>query len=157
MHDRNLPCARILTYRPPRIALSLLGIAATLHFTSPSAWPALPAVPLAGGLIAAVGLGIMTRAWWLFRVLETAICPTHDSRVLITGDVYRLTRNPMYLGIVLMLFGAAMTVGKLPYYVAALTFFLIIDYAFCPFEESRLQVQFGATFEEYRGRVRRWL
>ncbi|MDJ0709332.1 MAG: isoprenylcysteine carboxylmethyltransferase family protein [Woeseiaceae bacterium] len=157
MHDRNPPCPRVLTFKPPRIALSLLGIAAALHFISPPAWPAVPSAPMAGGLLAALGFGIMIRAWWVFRAVDTAVCPTHDSRVLITGDVYRLTRNPMYLGMVLMLLGAAAVFGSLPFYVATLTFFFVIEYTFCPFEESRLQAQFGGAFEEYRSRVRRWL
>jgi len=51
----------------------------------------------------ATGFGIMMRAWWLFRQHQTAICPTAETTLLITDDIHAFTRNPMYLGMVLML------------------------------------------------------
>ena len=63
----------------------------------------------------------------------------------------------MYLGIVLILLGPAVAVGGLAYYVAALSFWLIIDFVFCPFEEAKLKRDFPAEFEQYKKRVRRWL
>ncbi len=157
MHERNTPCPRILTFRPPRIALSLLALAASLHVMAPAGWPSLPAAPLAGGLLALAGFCIMIRAWWLFRVVDTAICPTAESRALITRDVYRVTRNPMYLGMVLMLLGTAVGIGGSPFYLAALAFFLVIDYVFCPVEERQLTARFGERYLTYRREVRRWL
>ncbi len=157
MVDRRPACPRIVTLKPPRIALSLLATASLLQLIAPSVWPSLPDSMPAGGLLAVLGFGIMIRAWWLFRTRGTAICPTGETRVLITDDVYRLTRNPMYLGIVLILVGVAVAVGSLPYYAAALTFFLIIDFAFCPFEEQKLRDGFGAVFDRYCARARRWL
>jgi protein-S-isoprenylcysteine O-methyltransferase Ste14 len=63
----------------------------------------------------------------------------------------------MYLGMALMLLGVAIATGGLPFYLAALGFFLIIDFVFCPFEEQKLARAFGAEFARYRGSVRRWL
>jgi protein-S-isoprenylcysteine O-methyltransferase Ste14 len=149
----------MLTYRPPRIALALLAFAGALQLAVPAAWtwPQLPA-SLAGGVaLAAFGMLIMLRAWWLFRVQKTAICPTAHTSVLITGDIYHLTRNPMYLGIVLMLLGTALGSGGLFFYLAALAFYLIIDFVFCPYEETKLSRSFGNDFEHYRSSVRRWL
>ena len=87
----------------------------------------------------------------------TAICPTAETTALITDDVYRLTRNPMYLGIVLMLLGIALATGSLPCYLASLAFFLIIDVVFCPYEERKLEQAFGSDYARYVGAVRRWL
>ena len=129
MRSQHPPCPRMLTYRPPRIAMALLLAAAVLQLATPAFWPVLPALPT-GGL--AVG-------------------------VLITNDVYGLTRNPMYLGIVMMLLGIALATGSLPCYLASLAFFLIIDAVFCPYEERKLEQAFGAAFKRYRGAVRRWL
>ncbi len=157
MHDRHTACPRILRFKPPRIALSLLAGAILLHIIAPNTWPSLPSSAPAGGFFAMLGLGIMLRAWWLFRTRDTAICPTAETRVLITDDVYRLTRNPMYLGIVMLLAGVAVAVGSPPYYIAAVTFFVIVDFAFCPFEEAKLHEDFGVAFDRYCYRVRRWL
>ena len=150
-------CPRILQYRPPRIAMTLLAVASMLQLALPDTWPAIATVPLGGGAIGVLGFGIMLRAWWLFRTHRTAICPTAETTTLITGDVYRLTRNPMYLGVVLMLLGVAIGTGGLPFYIAALTFFLIIEFAFCPYEEAKLEQCYGAEYVAYRQRVRRWL
>lgn len=153
------PCPRMLTYRPPRIALTLLAIAGTLQFAAATAWtwPQLPSSLAGGVVLAALGFLIMLRAWWLFRVQQTAICPTAHTTVLITDDIYSLTRNPMYLGIVLMLLGTGIGSGGLFFYLATLAFYLIIDYVFCPYEETKLGRSFGDDFSLYRNNVRRWL
>lgn len=157
MHDRNETCARMLRYKPPRIAMTLLLFAVALQLLTPAAWAAVPSSLAGGALIAALGFGIMLRAWWLFREHQTAICPTAETTMLITRDVFRLTRNPMYLGIVLMLLGIAIVTGGVLFYAASLAFYLVIDYVFCPYEEAKLAHTFGNTFTRYRNSVRRWL
>ena len=157
MKAQHPPCPRMLTYRPPRIAMALLLAAAVLQLATPAFWPELPALPTGGLAVGVLGFGIMLRAWWLFRERATAICPTAKTTSLITNDVYGLTRNPMYLGIVMMLLGIAVATGSLPCYLASLAFFLIIDAVFCPYEERKLEQAFGAAFTRYRGVVRRWL
>ena len=153
------PCPQMLTYRPPRIALALLATAGALQLTLSAAWtlPQLPSSLGGAGLLAALGFLIMLRAWWLFRVQKTAVCPTAHTSVLITDDIYSLTRNPMYLGILLMLLGTAIGSGGLFFYIATLLFFLIIDRVFCPYEEAKLAYAFSDEFRRYRNRVRRWL
>ena len=153
------PCPRMLTYRPPRIALTLLVAAGALQLATPTSWtwPQLPSSLAGGSVLAASGFLIMLRAWWLFRIHSTAICPTAVTTTLIADDIYRLTRNPMYLGIVLMLLGTALISGGLFFYLAALTFFLIINFVFCPYEEAKLIGLFGEEFARYRRCVRRWL
>jgi len=157
MTYRHDTCPRMLNYRPPRIALALSATAATLQMAAPLVWPRLPALPAGGAALAALGFLIMLRGWWLFREHNTAICPTARATTLVTGDIYRLTRNPMYLGILLMILGAALGSGSPYFYLAATTFFLIMDAAFCPYEEARLQGLFSEEFAQYRRSVRRWL
>ena len=157
MTRREQACPRMLNYRPPRIAMSLLLAATATQLAVPASWPSLPSTATGGAILATLGLGIMLRAWWLFRKSGTAICPTAATTALITGDIYRLTRNPMYLGIVLMLLGIGLGTGGPSYYAAALAFFLIIDYVFCPYEEQKLTETFSRKFTRYEKGVRRWL
>jgi protein-S-isoprenylcysteine O-methyltransferase Ste14 len=157
MHDRNDACPRMLLYKPPRIAFALLAGAAALQLAAPALWPVLPASIGGGAAIALLGFTIMLRAWWLFRLRETAICPTAQTTTLITDDVYGWTRNPMYLGMLMMLTGTAVATGGLLFHVAALLFFLIIDTVFCPYEEDKLEQAFSRDFRQYREQVRRWL
>jgi len=157
MHNRNEACPRMLRYRPPRVAMTFILFATALHLLTPATWPAPPSSVASGALVALLGCSIMLRAWWLFRKRETAICPTARASVLITHDIYRMTRNPMYLGIVLMLLGLAVATGGVFFYLACLAFFLVADYVFCTHEETKLAGIFGAAYRNYLGTVRRWL
>lgn len=56
-----------------------------------------------------------------------------------------------------MLLGVALATGSVPCYIAASSFFVIIDAVFCPFEENKLERAFGARYRDYRSAVRRWL
>lgn len=154
MHDMNIN-ERLLRLRPPRIAMSLVLGAVAVHFLG--SLQVHPALPIAGLAIGSAGFLVMIRAWWLFRVADTAICPTAATSSLVTDDVFSVSRNPMYLGMILMLAAIALAIGSAPFYVALAAFGVTIDRAFCPFEEQKLRVEFGDTYAAYVKRVRRWL
>lgn len=146
---------RVLAHKPPRIATTLVLVAAVISLLVPmSLHTALPLAAIATGV---TGFAIMIRAWWLFRIEATAICPTADTTTLITGDIYAVSRNPMYLGMALMLVAPAMLTGSAAFYIAAAAFVLVIDRHFITFEEDKLARAFGEHFRGYRKRVRRWL
>ena len=145
----------VLAFRPPRIALALFIAAVGVQFLAPlslhSQWP------VAAWVSVVLGSFLVLRGWWLFRVAGTAICPTEPSTTLITRDVYRFTRNPMYLGLTLVMLGPALYTGAPLLYVAAISFAAIINRHFCPYEEEKLARQFGRDWTEYAERVRRWI
>lgn len=157
MRASNTPCTRILAYRPPRIAVLFVVIATPLDLLLGEFLPTLRAPAAVAPVIGSAGFLLMLRAWWLFRKAATAICPTATASVLITSDVYRLTRNPMYLGMVLMMIAVAFYTGSLFHLAAAILFFTVIDHSFCSYEEARLELNFGATFRRYAATTRRWL
>ena len=143
---------RVVALRPPRIAMSLVTAAAILHLLFPRM---ILRPSLAGGvLLGAAGFLIMLRAWWLFRQAQTPICPTGAATTLLTDDVYRFTRNPMYLGMSMMMLACALAVGTLPFYLAAAALFAILNVFFCPYEEERLRAAFPG-YGAYAARVRR--
>lgn len=154
-HD-NTGCSRILEYRPPRIAMLFLLIATALHWLTPLSALQLPSSKRAASALAVLGFGVMMFAWWQFRQRRVAICPTAATNELITDGVYRYTRNPMYLGIVLMLLAVMLWTGSLPYLIAAGAYFLVIDFAFCPYEEQKLSRDLGDMYRDYAAKVRRW-
>ncbi len=156
MHAIHPPCPRILQYRPPRMALLLVTVATALAFIVGESLPAHSPNPVAALIVALSGFAIMIRAWWLFKTMDTAICPTARASVLITSDVYARTRNPMYLGMIAMMIGVALLTGSVFHYAAALGFFAIIDHSFCRFEEAQLERSFGSDFRKYAAKTRRW-
>lgn len=145
---------RIVVLRPPRMAMALLAAAVAIHLVFP--FVVLPPSWMLGMLVGIAGLALMLRAWWLFRMAGTPICPTEHANKLLTGDVYGLTRNPMYLGIVMMMLAFAISFGTAGFYAAAAVLFAILNFFFCPFEEDRLRASF-AGFGAYARRVRRWI
>lgn len=146
---------RLLAFRPPRIAMFLLSVAIIVHAVLPPGQ--LPRFPVAAGLLGTAGFAVMIRAWWLFQIADTAICPTDLPSRLLTHDVFRISRNPMYLGMVAMLVAVALYFGTLPFYVVGAGFAVLLDRAFCVFEEQLLEQEFGAAYADYKRRVRRWL
>lgn len=147
----------LLSYRPPRIAMLLLAMAATANLTFPTDAVGPASLRWWGLAIGIVGFCVMMQAWWQFKQTNVAICPTAETSALITDGIYRFTRNPMYLGMLMMLTGIAMFIGTLPFYVAASTLSAILNFVFCPFEEDKLEKAFGSRFRQYRMDVRRWL
>jgi protein-S-isoprenylcysteine O-methyltransferase Ste14 len=145
---------KLVRLRPPRIAMVLAGAAAVAHLAIPFA--TLPSWRFAAVPTGMAGLATMLRAWWLFRQVGTPICPTENATMLITDDVFATTRNPMYLGMVMMMLAIALFVGTAPFYVAALLNFLILHFVFCPYEERRLQRTFS-EYDAYAARVPRWI
>ncbi|MGE3510774.1 MAG: isoprenylcysteine carboxylmethyltransferase family protein [Vicinamibacterales bacterium] len=143
-------------FRPPRIAMLLVGAAALAE------WWLGPFIiskphPGAGWAVGVMGFLLMVEGWRLFKRDRVAICPTAPTERLVTHGLYRVTRNPMYLGLVLMLAGAAVGVGTAPFYVATIVYFLIVDRVFCRYEEAKLVARFGSEYAAYTRQVRRWL
>jgi protein-S-isoprenylcysteine O-methyltransferase Ste14 len=142
---------------PPTYFLASLALMAALAFT-------LPVAPLLSGWQRAIGLVPIAAGVWLnlaadraFKELGTTVRPFERSSALATGGVFRLSRNPMYLGMILMLIGVALLLGALSPLLVAAGFAAIIDTRFVPAEEQMLAETFGDAWTAYRDRTRRWI
>ena len=147
---RNIP--------PPVFTLAYVLIAAALSYLA--GWPrvpGLPLVPLAVVLVAA-GLALSATAVALFRREDTEINPVSaTNRKLVISGPYRFTRNPMYLGLVTITLGIAFWIGASPMFLAPIATFTTANWVNVPFEEAKMRRQFGAEFDAYVSRVRRWI
>jgi len=105
-------------------------------------------------------LGLLLAGWGerTFAAEETDILPASPTnRKLVTRGPFRYTRNPMYLGLVLMAFGFALYFGTWPFYAVPVLLFLLCNFVFIPFEEAKMQRQFTDQYTDYLRRVRRWV
>jgi protein-S-isoprenylcysteine O-methyltransferase Ste14 len=94
----------------------------------------------------------------LFRREGTEVEPTSPTnRKLITSGPYQFTRNPMYLGLVILTLGIAIWVGAWPMFGAPIALFATANWVHIPFEEAKMRRQFGAAYDNYVARVRRWI
>jgi protein-S-isoprenylcysteine O-methyltransferase Ste14 len=124
------------------------------------AWPKLPGLPFAPLGIALVVAAFVLPVWAfvLFRREGTEIDPTSPTnrKLVITGP-FRLTRNPMYLGLVIFALGIAIWVGAWPMFLAPTAVFATTNWGHIPFEEAKMRRQFGAAYDGYVSQVRRWI
>lgn len=133
----------------------LVGWLATLRWTDP--------VELGGWrVLLGWGLVLFFLGWngwslWLFGRHETGLLPTQATRAIIAEGPYRVSRNPLYVGLLALYLGLALlapTFWGLMLFPAAVV--LVLWGAILP-EERFLHERFGAPYDEYAKRVRRWL
>jgi protein-S-isoprenylcysteine O-methyltransferase Ste14 len=148
---------KLIEYKPPRIAMALLTFATVFHASFPAQSSYFYSSAFLSVALVSAGFAVMMLAWWQFKERKVAICPTADTDYLITDGIYRLTRNPMYLGMVTMLGGVAVFFGTLPFYAVTIVYFILIDRWFCPYEEEKLLATFERDYDAYQSKVRRWV
>lgn len=145
---------KLLLIPPPVYALILLGTAEGLSLLMP-----LPEFyePLLGATLLSVGLLLSVEASMRFFRKKTTPLPTGQPSALVLEGPYLWSRNPMYLGLLVALAGAAFLLGSLWFFLASAGFFFVVDRLFVRFEEERLQGLFGASYAQLLAQVRRWL
>jgi len=111
----------------------------------------------AGGVLLVAGITIAATSSELFKKAGTPVIPFERSTVLVTGGLFRYTRNPMYLGMVVLLTGVALMLGSAGTFLPILVFVWIIQTRFISGEERFLEEIFGEPYLAYKRQVRRWL
>jgi len=113
------------------------------------------ALNVCGGIMFLLGAALAGWSWWLFRRAGTTAVPGEAAHVLVTGGPYRLTRNPMYAGLVVAYLGEAVSLVQpwtLPFLVLVVAY---VNWYVIPVEEQTLSGVPG--YADYRAGVRRWL
>ncbi|QNN65616.1 isoprenylcysteine carboxylmethyltransferase family protein [Sphingomonas rhizophila] len=120
--------------------------------------------PIASGIVLAVailmalaGVGLIISALGLFFRSKTRAEPWRGARLLVAAGPYRFTRNPMYLGMVVVGLAAALGLSSFGAAVGALLAGLIVDRIVIRREEAYLTRRFGDDYRAYLDQVRRWL
>jgi protein-S-isoprenylcysteine O-methyltransferase Ste14 len=148
----------MLKLPPPAWAFLYLIIAGAVSWLYP--WRVLLDLRIVwlGVVLVAIGFAISVWAFLLFRSEGTEINPTSEmNKSLVVRGPFRFTRNPMYLGLVLLTLGIAFWVGSLPMFAVPLLVFATANWVHIPFEEAKMRRQFGAAFDRYMRQVRRWI
>jgi protein-S-isoprenylcysteine O-methyltransferase Ste14 len=110
-------------------------------------------------VIGLVGLTISLAGIASFKRASTTVDPRQPAKAstLVTSGIYRHSRNPMYLGILLTLIGWAVFLGNVLSLAAAFAFVPYMNRYQIEPEERLLQGKFGREFSAYKARVRRWI
>lgn len=106
-----------------------------------------------------IGMSLMMMFWAIAQFLRhrTTVIPHKvPSRMIETGP-YRFTRNPLYLGLSIVLMGSALRIGSLTPFAVPFLFAWMVGTFVISMEEENLERQFGKDYGAYKSRVRRWI
>jgi protein-S-isoprenylcysteine O-methyltransferase Ste14 len=114
---------------------------------------------LGAALVSSLGVAVALGGVVSFHRARTTVNPLkpETSAALVSTGVYSISRNPMYLGMALVLFGWAVYLSSVWSLAGPVFFALYITRFQIVPEERVLQALFGAAFADYKRRVRRWL
>ena len=145
---------------PPPVVMLLTGILMRL---ASSVMPALafpiPARVALAVALAVAGFVVASVAFFSFRRVRTTVDPRKPDEAtnLVAAGLYKVTRNPMYLGLLLILTGWAIFLANAVAFVFLPVFVLYLNRFQIEPEERALALKFGAQYAAYRAKVRRWL
>jgi protein-S-isoprenylcysteine O-methyltransferase Ste14 len=142
---------------PPTYLLASIIAMLLLHFLLPVARIIAAPWNLSGIVILIAGVAVNIMADNLFHKVGTTVRPFEESTTLVTAGLYRFSRNPMYLGFVFILIGAAIVCGSLTPFLVTILFAVLMDREFIAHEEKILARKFGSAWQEYEAKTRRWL
>jgi protein-S-isoprenylcysteine O-methyltransferase Ste14 len=153
MADADSP--RILV--PPPLAIFgtlLAGLAIDGRLTSTTDFQ--PLAILAAVLLGLAGLALVFVALGLFSRSNTRPEPWQPSSALVVGGIYRRTRNPMYLGMLLVYAALAVLFMSPAAGLLLIPLAVAVDRLIIRREEAYLSRRFGPAYDDYRKSVRRW-
>jgi protein-S-isoprenylcysteine O-methyltransferase Ste14 len=142
---------------PPVVTLMFIVLAYVLGRFAPLPFAAPVIVRYLGLAMTFVGFLLGIGAFIEFRKAHTTLDPHGSAKHLVTSGIYRWTRNPIYLGFLLMLIGLPLNSGLYWGIVIAPFFVLMMNRLIIQYEEAYLGKKFGKPYTTYTSRVRRWL
>src|SRR3989338_1768911 len=118
---------------PPMIFYSFILLSVILNFFLPIKKIIVQPYNYLGIVLILVGLLIDVRAWMLFRKRKTTLNPYEGPLKLINSGLFKISRNPMYLGMDLILWGLSILLGSLIIFVFPIIFIILIEKLFIRF------------------------
>lgn len=112
---------------------------------------------LAGCFFIAFGIAMNLWSDSKFKQRETTVSPFGRPTTLVAEGPFRISRNPMYVGMASILLGVAMLVGSLIAFACPAIFVVVIQAKFLPVEEKNLEDTFGNKYVDYKKSVRQWI
>lgn len=112
---------------------------------------------LIGILLIITGISLVFVTNSILLKKRTSIKPFETPSVLITYGPFKFSRNPIYLGMAIVLFGVETLLGSLSSFIFPILFVIIINRSFIPMEENNLEKLFGEKYLVYKTKVKRWI
>lgn len=132
-------------------------IICVLHFSFPVTTPIKGLYRLLGLIPLGLGITLNLIADQSFKRHQTTVKPFDSSSILITEGVFQWSRNPMYLGMTLILLGIVTLLGSISPFIVLCLFVILMDVVFIRPEEAKMEKEFGDAFRQYKQKIRRWI
>lgn len=142
---------------PPVILLAVILVQISLHLWLPIAEIVPESWRWSGVILIILGVVIIGGKAVAFRRAATTVIPFEESSSLVVSGLYRYTRNPMYVGMVIILLGVATLTGSLSPFAGPIMFVPLLNFRVIRHEETMLESQFGQDYNNYKAQVRRWI
>lgn len=149
-----------ILYPPPLgWLLGMVGTVALGRWLPLGVLPPFPWLPgvLVGGAIFAAAVWINVTGFLAFRKAETNVNPYKPALTVVRNGPYRFTRNAVYLGMVLSVFGLGLVCSTLWGPLLAAVLFLTLHFGVVLREERYMEAKFGEAYTELLATTRRWL
>jgi len=137
--------------------LILLVLSVLLHFIFPVPAFLSPPATYSGFVIMGFGLVLVLWSRSLFLKNATTLQPSEEPTSLMTSGLFRISRNPIYVGMASILLGVAVLMGTVVALAFPALFVALIEFFIIPGEERKLEKIFGERYREYKKSVRRWI
>jgi protein-S-isoprenylcysteine O-methyltransferase Ste14 len=104
-----------------------------------------------------IGIFLAVYSSYTIIINKTTINPNETPSILIKNGPFKISRNPIYLSMLIILFGLDFYFFAIISFINIIIFFLIINFFIIPKEEKNIEKKFGDTYIEYKRKVRRWI
>jgi protein-S-isoprenylcysteine O-methyltransferase Ste14 len=144
---------------PPVVAVLVAMIMWLAAWAAPALRFEMPGRRVIAACVALIGVAVSIAGVVSFRRARTTVNPLkpESASSLVVSGVYRISRNPMYVGMALLLLGWAVWLMNVMAFVILPAFVLYISRFQIRPEEAAMTTLFGEEYAAYRSRVRRWL
>ncbi len=142
---------------PPLIFLSGLLVGGFVSWFFPSPFVPTTFSVVAGVLFILAGLGVIAAAFVKMRRAQTNVEPWKPTTAIVTGGVYGISRNPIYLGMILIYLGVSFLFNSFWFLPLLALVLFLMHYGVILREEMYLERKFGGEYLNYKNRVRRWI
>ena len=143
--------------RPPLILAGFILLGLALDWLRPAAFLPAAVQYAVGAALIAFALVLTISAIVCFTRAGTNVPTNRPATALVAVGPYRLSRNPIYVSMILLVLGIGVMVDSVWMIALAVPFALVLRYGVIAREERYLEAKFGDDYRAYRARVRRWI
>ena len=146
-----------LPFPPPLPALLAIALGGVCELVWPTTWAPGPVATILGAALVALSLAVIGAAGIAFRSGGVSPNPGRVVPVVLERGIFRLSRNPMYVGFLLLAIGSGVWADSIWIAALAVPAWAVLHFQIVVREEAYLAGLFPEAYGAYRARVRRWL